>query len=82
MSPLFDNPMAATNIRAFWSRWNLVIKEGLSKVFFHFKPPPLRRKQKSESHASTTASAAGNGSANGLRQRPSRGKGDYVGVMA
>lgn len=84
MSPLFDNPMGATNIRSFWSRWNLVIKDGLSRVFFHFKAPPSRRKSKSESHASTAASAKGNGVANGhsnghnLRQRPSRGKGDYV----
>lgn len=39
MGSNFRNPNGATNIREFWGRWNLAIKNGLSRVFFHFSVP-------------------------------------------
>lgn len=39
MGSNFKNPNGATNIREFWGRWNLAIKNGLSRVFFHFSVP-------------------------------------------
>lgn len=40
MAPLFNNPIGASNIRDFWARWNLAVKDGLSRVIFHGKAPP------------------------------------------
>ncbi|KAK4052431.1 hypothetical protein OIV83_002233 [Microbotryomycetes sp. JL201] len=69
MSPLFNNPMAASNIRGFWARWNLAVKDGLSRVFFHFKAPPSKKSDRASASSTAVANGKANGSANGLRRR-------------
>lgn len=34
MQPMFNHPLAQTNLRAFWANWNLAIKDALHRVAF------------------------------------------------
>ncbi|KAK4057051.1 hypothetical protein OIO90_001951 [Microbotryomycetes sp. JL221] len=77
MAPLFNNPMAASNIRGFWSRWNLAVKDGLSRVFFHFKAPPSKKRDEASAKSTAVANGKANGNANGLRRRGPV-SGDYL----
>ena len=46
---------------------NMVIKDGLSRVFFHFKPPKMRSSSSKNGKANGSSSAVANGAA--ARQR-------------
>ncbi|SCV71607.1 BQ2448_3195 [Microbotryum intermedium] len=73
MSPMFNNPSGASNIREFWARWNMAIKDGLSRVFFHFKAPPKRSSKSSANNAKPSASSSAVSAKNGHELR-SRGR--------
>ncbi|KDE09403.1 hypothetical protein MVLG_00309 [Microbotryum lychnidis-dioicae p1A1 Lamole] len=73
MSPMFNNPTAAPNIREFWARWNMAIKDGLSRVFFHFKAPPKRNSKSSANNGKPSASSSAVSAKNGHELR-SRGR--------
>ncbi|ORY70770.1 hypothetical protein BCR35DRAFT_354501 [Leucosporidium creatinivorum] len=76
MLPLFNNPMAASNPREFWARWNLAIKDGLSRVFFHFKAPSARSLKRSSSASGQSSGRAPSSDRSGLRLR--HFKNDYL----
>lgn len=67
---MFANPNNASNIRDFWARWNLPIKNGLSRVVFHGSAPPVSPKT-----ASIALPQSPNTSSDTLRQRKGKGKG-------
>lgn len=54
---LFQNPLGSPNLRLFWARWNMVIKEGLHRVIFRQKEK--EKAQAKQQNGSADPSKAG-----------------------